>query len=57
MDLNMVIRTMIVKDGRCYLNVGGAVVADSDPIGEYTETMDKARALIMALENVRREGQ
>jgi aminodeoxychorismate synthase component I len=57
MDLSMVIRTMIVKDGRCYLNVGGAVVADSDPIGEYTETMDKARALIMALENVRREGQ
>jgi aminodeoxychorismate synthase component I len=54
MDLSMVIRTMIVKDQRCYLNVGGAVVADSDPVGEYVETMDKARALIMALENVRR---
>jgi para-aminobenzoate synthetase component 1 len=51
LDLNIVIRTIIVKDGRCYLNVGGAIVADSDPAAEYVETMDKARALIMALNN------
>ncbi|MDC0712612.1 aminodeoxychorismate synthase component I [Stigmatella sp. ncwal1] len=52
MDLNIVIRTFVVVDGRCYYNVGGAVVADSDPRGEYLETMDKARALIAALNNL-----
>jgi para-aminobenzoate synthetase component 1 len=53
-DLNIVIRTIVVKDGRCYFSVGGAVVADSDPVGEYRESMDKARALIRAVENVNR---
>jgi aminodeoxychorismate synthase component I len=48
-DLNIVIRTLVVKGGRCYLNVGGAIVADSDPFGEYDETMDKAYALRLAL--------
>jgi aminodeoxychorismate synthase component I len=50
MDLNMVIRTLIVKQGRCYFSVGGAVVSDSDPLGEYTETIDKSRALVRAIE-------
>jgi para-aminobenzoate synthetase component I len=54
LDLNIVIRTIIVKDGRCYFNVGGAIVADSDPFDEYAETMDKARALVTALDNLRR---
>jgi para-aminobenzoate synthetase component 1 len=49
LDLNVVIRTLIVRDGRCVFNVGGAVVADSDPAQEYEETMDKARALRAAL--------
>ncbi len=49
LDLSIVIRTFIVKDNRCYFHVGGAVVADSDPRSEYLETMDKARALKMAL--------
>jgi len=48
-DLNIVIRTLIVKDGQCYLNVGGAIVADSDPFEEYDETMDKAHALKLAI--------
>jgi aminodeoxychorismate synthase component I len=51
-DLNIVIRTIVVKGDRCYFNVGGAIVADSDPLDEYTETMDKARALIAALTNM-----
>ena len=50
MDLNIVIRTFILKDGRAYFQVGGGIVYDSDPQGEYQETMDKARALIEALE-------
>ena len=45
MDVNIVIRTLVIKDGRAYFQVGGAIVADSDPEGEYQETLDKARAL------------
>ena len=41
--------TFIVKDGRAYFQVGGGIVWDSDPEGEYQETLDKARALIEAL--------
>jgi len=48
-DLNIVIRTLVVKDGQCFYNVGGAIVADSDPYSEYDETMDKAYALELAL--------
>lgn len=53
-DLNIVIRTLVVKDGRAYFSVGGAIVSDSDPVGEYRETVDKARALRRALANVER---
>ncbi len=49
LDLNIVIRTVIRHRERCYLNVGGAVVADSDPHAEYDETMHKAHALKLAL--------
>ena len=48
-DLNIVIRTFIIKDGNAYFQVGGAIVYDSDPEAEYQETLDKARALIDAL--------
>lgn len=49
LDLSVVIRTLLVKDGRAYLHVGGGVVADSDPVAEYRETLDKARALLAVL--------
>ena len=49
MDLDIVIRTMIVKDGRAYFQVGGAIVYDSEPESEYIETLDKGKALIQAL--------
>ena len=48
-DLNIVIRTFIIKDGRAYFQVGGAVVYDSEPEAEYIETLDKGKALIQAL--------
>ncbi len=48
-DLNIVIRTFIVKNGRAYFQVGGAIVYDSEPEAEYIETLDKGRALIKAL--------
>jgi len=49
MDLSIVIRTAVCKDGRATFGVGGAIVADSDPAQEYQETLDKARALVKAL--------
>jgi para-aminobenzoate synthetase component 1 len=52
MDLSIVIRTIVCKDGRATFGVGGAVVADSDPQDEYQETLDKAAALIEALQTL-----
>lgn len=52
MDLNIIIRTFLIKGKRTYFQVGGAVVFDSDPESEYQETLDKARALIHALDLV-----
>ncbi len=49
MDLNMAIRTMIIKNKNVYFHVGGGIVSDSDPEKEYEETMHKARALIQSL--------
>ncbi len=49
LDLSIVIRTIVCQDGRATLGVGGAVVADSDPLDEYHETLHKARALLRAL--------
>ncbi len=49
MDTNIVIRTLVVKDGVAHFQVGGGIVADSDPEAEYQETLDKGRALARAL--------
>ncbi|MFP6638710.1 MAG: aminodeoxychorismate synthase component I [Myxococcota bacterium] len=49
MDLSVVIRTLLLQKAHAYLQVGGAVVADSDPVCEYAEALDKARALWAAL--------
>ncbi|HHQ45212.1 MAG TPA: aminodeoxychorismate synthase component I [Candidatus Altiarchaeales archaeon] len=48
-DLNIVIRTMILKDGKIRFNVGGGVVYDSTPAGEYEETFDKARGILKSI--------
>jgi len=45
MDLNIVIRTFVVKGSRFYYNVGGGIVEDSNSGGEYDETLDKGIAL------------
>ena len=50
MDLNIVIRTILVRDNRVYFQVGGAITYDSDPESEYIETLDKGKALILALQ-------
>ncbi len=49
LDLNIVIRTLVLTEGRGYLQVGAGIVADSDPGLEYEETLFKAEALVQAL--------
>jgi len=49
LDLNIVIRTLVVKDGRAYAQVGGGIVHDSKPRQEYKETLNKARSQLLAL--------
>ncbi len=49
MDSSIVIRTLVIEGGQAVLQVGGGIVADSDPASEFEETMDKARALMQSL--------
>jgi len=44
-DINVAIRTMIISGGRVYFQVGGGIVADSEPEAEYQETLDKGKAM------------
>jgi para-aminobenzoate synthetase component 1 len=49
LDLNIAIRTIVLKGGMATFQVGGGIVYDSTPEGEYQETLDKGRALAQAL--------
>ncbi len=49
MDLNIIIRSILLKNGRACFNVGAGIVADSSPEKEYLETLDKAQAMIQVL--------
>jgi para-aminobenzoate synthetase component 1 len=51
MDTNIVIRTVLIDGDRISFQVGGGIVADSDPEAEYQETLVKARALRETLAN------
>jgi len=52
MDMAIAIRTLVIKDGRIHLQAGAGIVADSDPAAEYQETVNKARAVVKAIEMV-----
>ena len=54
MDTAITIRTIVVRDGIAYVQAGAGIVADSVPMNEYQETMNKARALLRALEMAER---
>ena len=56
LDSCIAIRTMVVKKGVAYVQAGAGLVADSVPEREYQETVNKARALITALEIAHRGG-
>jgi anthranilate synthase component 1 len=50
LDSCIAIRTVVAKKGRAYIQVGAGVVADSVPEAEYIETVNKARAMLQAIE-------
>ncbi len=50
MDLAIAIRTAVLKDGKLYVQAGAGIVADSVPASEWTETQNKARAVLRAAE-------
>lgn len=52
MDMNIVIRTFLIKNGYAYVQAGAGIVADSDPEREYYETLKKAEALVRTLERL-----
>ena len=50
MDTGITIRTIVFKNKKAYIQAGGGVVADSIPAEEYKETVNKARAMLRAIE-------
>ena len=54
LDLAITIRTLVYANGRAYWGVGAGIVADSDPQGEWDETMNKGRALWLAVQRAER---
>lgn len=54
LDTCIAIRTMVVKNGIAYVQAGGGIVADSDPDAEFQETVNKAMALLRAIEMAER---
>jgi anthranilate synthase component 1 len=51
------IRTMLMQGKHAYLQAGAGIVADSDPASEFQESMNKAQALLRAVEIARGGGQ
>ncbi len=49
MDMNIIIRTFVIKGRRAYIQVGAGIVIDSKPNREYFETLSKADALLAAV--------
>jgi anthranilate synthase component 1 len=50
MDTCITIRTLIIKDGKVYVQAGAGIVADSVPENEYMETVNKAKGMLKAIE-------
>ena len=50
LDFCIAIRSILMEDGKAYIQAGGGIVADSNPTAEYQESKDKAGAMMRALE-------
>jgi len=53
LDSCIAIRTMVMRGKKAYLQAGAGIVADSDPAAEYQESMNKAQAVLRAVETAR----
>lgn len=53
-DSCIALRTVLLKDGKAFVQSGGGVVADSTPEGEYQETLNKAMAGMRAIDRARK---
>jgi anthranilate synthase component I len=51
LDTAIALRTMVMRDSIAYIQAGGGIVADSQPSEEYQESLNKARALLRALDD------
>lgn len=49
LDMAIAIRTALMRDGRAYVQAGGGIVADSDPVAEEQESRNKATAVLAAI--------
>jgi len=54
LDCCITIRTILIKDGTAYIQAGAGIVADSVPSREYQETLNKAKALLRAIDMAER---
>jgi len=55
LDTCITIRTIVATQGKAYIQAGAGIVADSDPAKEYQETVNKAKAQLMAVELAQRQ--
>ncbi|MFA5060250.1 MAG: anthranilate synthase component I [Candidatus Omnitrophota bacterium] len=55
LDTCITIRTIVIKDEKAYIQAGAGIVADSQPQHEYLETINKAKAQLMAIEMAHQE--
>ncbi|MCB0075150.1 MAG: chorismate-binding protein, partial [Caldilineaceae bacterium] len=54
MDSCIAIRTAVMQGDQVHIQAGGGIVADSDPTAEYHESLNKAKALAVAVEEAER---
>jgi anthranilate synthase component 1 len=55
MDTCITIRTLVIKDNKVYVQAGAGIVADSIPLREYTETLNKAMGMMRAVDMAEKE--
>jgi anthranilate synthase component 1 len=50
-DSCITLRSVVIKDSKAYVQAGGGIVADSTPEGEYQESINKAMAVMRAIQH------
>jgi len=57
MDTCIALRTLVIQNGKAYVQAGAGIVADSQPELEYQETLNKARGLLQAIDITERRAK